>query len=164
LEHVSRYIANAGLAITYTGLVHHFFDGIAEMDLVQIQEKTRRQMGWTAEEADAAVLRYRRFLALAGARIGIPLVPTKAIDAVWHNHILDTEKYARDMHEYLGRFLHHRPTYGQGGGSAKNNFVATQRAYEAVFAEPYVAADADCMGSCGSGEAKQRMDKCCANR
>ena len=45
--------------------------------------------GWSEEFASRAVEEYRRFLYLAATRPG-PLVPSEAVDKVWHLHLLDT--------------------------------------------------------------------------
>jgi hypothetical protein len=68
----------------------------------------------TLARADAAVTRYRAFLALLAAGHGPALAPTAEIDAVWHAHILDTAKYADDCHAF-GHFIHHFPYLGLRG-------------------------------------------------
>jgi hypothetical protein len=43
------------------------------------------------------------------------MVPTGAIDEIWHNHVMDTMKYAEDCQNAFGHFLHHCPSFGLNG-------------------------------------------------
>ena len=64
--------------------------------------------GWTVEETKLALERYKKFLMLQYLYPNLELVPTKEIDAVWHEHILvDTHKYVQDCQYLFGYFLHH---------------------------------------------------------
>jgi len=66
------------------------------------------------DEAAASLLfdDTKRFLYLcATKRKGDPfLAPTKKVDAGWHEFILFTEDYASFCQNFLGRFIHHRPS------------------------------------------------------
>jgi hypothetical protein len=94
--------------------------------------------GWSEEFASRAVEEYRRFLYLAATRPG-PLVPSEAVDKVWHLHLLDTRSYWDALCRHLiGRPLHHNPS---SGGEADREAVrvkyrATLAAYREVFADP----------------------------
>ncbi|MCX7570899.1 glycine-rich domain-containing protein-like [Tumebacillus sp. DT12] len=71
--------------------------------------------GWTLEKADAVGEVYRCFFYL---NLKFPeryLVPTKDIDLFWHQHILDTQKYAEDCQRVFGKILHHFPYVGMRG-------------------------------------------------
>ncbi|MEU7863455.1 hypothetical protein [Nonomuraea sp. NPDC049141] len=68
----------------------------------------------TLAEADQLIAAYRCFLKLCVWYPDAKIVPSKDIDEVWHNHVLDTAKYAEDC-ELIGRFLHHYPYFGLGG-------------------------------------------------
>lgn len=59
-----------------------------------------------------AVSEYQKFLYLNAKFPGSTIVPTKMIDKVWHEHILDTRKYYSDCFNALGFFLHHFPYFG----------------------------------------------------
>lgn len=41
-----------------------------------------------------------------------PVVPSKLVDLVWHEHILDTFTYKRDCSRLFGRYVHHNPSFG----------------------------------------------------
>ena len=63
--------------------------------------------GFTPQMLARAELDYRRFLHLHILYPGMELVPTKMIDEVWHQHILDTRAYSGDCERIFGHFLHH---------------------------------------------------------
>lgn len=86
--------------------------------------------GWTREQADTAANAYKQLLFINAKYDGNSIVPTKLVDNVWHQHILDTRKYAEDSQELFGRFLHHFPYFGLRGeedaADLKASFAETQ--------------------------------------
>lgn len=38
-----------------------------------------------------------------------PCVPSRSIDALWHNFILHTKEYEKFCYKYFGGFIHHTP-------------------------------------------------------
>ncbi len=86
---------------------------VDELDLEPVVYKLMHpdpgESGLTLAEADRDVAIYRRFLKLCVLRSGASIVPTQAIDRVWHAHMLDTAKYRADCELVLGRFLDHFP-------------------------------------------------------
>lgn len=86
------------------------------------------QNGWTREEATAAIEQYRRFLLLVYLYPDRMIVPSRAVDQVWHEHILDTQKYQEDCLEVFGYLLHHYPYFGMLDDE-------DQKASEAAFAD-----------------------------
>jgi hypothetical protein len=73
------------------------------------------ETGMTLAAADQAVAAYRCFLKLSAWYPEESVVPSRAIDEVWHTHILDTAKYAEDSETVFGYFLHHFPYFGMRG-------------------------------------------------
>lgn len=67
---------------------------------------------WSQAQASKAITRYIAFLYLIDRYPHLQLVPTREIDQVWHQHILDTTKYAEDCQSLFGRFIHHFPYLG----------------------------------------------------
>jgi len=78
---------------------------IGRIDLRMINAKVMRKNNWTQQRTDDAEKAYRDFLAS-----GEP-VPSPDADVFWHQHILDTNKYADDCNAVFGKFLHHVPSY-----------------------------------------------------
>ena len=68
------------------------------------------------------------------------LVPNKIIDTYWHQHILDTRKYADDCQTILGFFLHHDPYFGLADDDERSlnlaAFAHTQQLWLEAFGEP----------------------------
>jgi hypothetical protein len=84
--------------------------------------------GWTIEQTTAAIEEYRRFLLLSYLYPERTIVPSQTVDRVWHEHILDTQKYQADCLEVFGYFLHHYPYFGMIDDADK-------QASEAAFAD-----------------------------
>jgi hypothetical protein len=75
-----------------------------------------KEFGGPVNETEVSKLLdgYRQMLALMIAYPGLKIVPTEAIDVVWHSHILDTRAYREDSTSLFGRFLDHNPYFGLG--------------------------------------------------
>ncbi|NER36784.1 MAG: glycine-rich domain-containing protein-like [Oscillatoria sp. SIO1A7] len=93
--------------------------------------------GWTREQTTRAIARYLMFLSLIYLYPSRPIVPTPEIDAVWHQHILDTSKYAADCQQLFGRFVHHFPYFGRRGESDRVSLQATFAETQALFEEHF---------------------------
>lgn len=113
---------------------------IEALDLSMIKLKLQdaeEGPGWDSETCDAVELEYKRFLALKRAYPECEIVPNRAVDAFWHQHILDTEKYAADCDALFGAFLHHFPYFGMRGeqdyADLCQAFSDTQHLYERHF-------------------------------
>jgi len=74
--------------------------------------------------AHAAIKEYRRMLQLIQQHPDQPVVPSKIVDLVWHEHILDTAQYKRDCLRMFGRYIHHNPSFG--GEQEKSTLVEQQ--------------------------------------
>ncbi|MEB3830005.1 glycine-rich domain-containing protein [Phormidium sp. CCY1219] len=93
--------------------------------------------GWTREQTIKAIGLYLMFLGLIYLYPNRQIIPTPEIDAVWHQHILDTSKYAEDCDRLFGRFVHHFPYFGQRGESDRDNlylaFAETKTLFQEYF-------------------------------
>jgi len=93
--------------------------------------------GWTIERAEAADREYRRFLMLAWSTDEM-VVPSKDVDAAWHEHLLHTRHYwdatCRDI---LGKRFHHDPGDGSPVDAETHaaGYARTLGIYEQVFGE-----------------------------
>lgn len=120
------------------------FAVIASLDLEQIKMKLMHRKagkGWSRARADAAEREYRRFLYLMKKYPNELTAPSMEVDRFWHQHILDTAKYARDCQSVFGYFLHHNPYLGLSlaGDDDALRLSAGQRMrelYDAAFGEP----------------------------
>jgi len=90
--------------------------------------------GWDEDYTDTVVEEYRKFLLLTKLNPATPIVPSKAVDKVWHYHILDTQAYVEDCQKVFGKFLHHFPYWGMRGDDdykdLQDSFARTLQVYE----------------------------------
>jgi hypothetical protein len=109
---------------------------ILALDLDAIAYKLAVDDGWAMQEIDEVERQYRAFLHLVRHLPSFRFAPTRRQDAMWHHHILDTEKYARDCQQVFGRFVHHWPYSGLLGPSdaqaQEARFVESQRLLEEI--------------------------------
>jgi hypothetical protein len=68
--------------------------------------------GWTENLRQQRLEEYRTFLDQAST--GDAIQPTKAVDLLWHAHILHTRIYERDTRVWYGKFIHHQPYQPEG--------------------------------------------------
>lgn len=113
------------------------------------------QVNWSDQQTRNVEEEYRKFLALHFLHPDQPLVPDSAVDVFWHQHILDTEKYAEDCQAVFGKFVHHFPYLGMRGKEdaedLQRSFDSTLTVYRQEFGEPpeklwTVRADCGCTG------------------
>lgn len=130
---------------------------IASIDLEMVKMKLRDKEegeGWTTEQANHTEIEYKRWLTLV-KKYGKGMVPTKAIDIFWHQHILDTHAYLTDCQKNFGGYLHHYPYFGMRGEQdakdLENSFHRTKKLYEESFKESIGANSGEsCWHSCQS--------------
>jgi len=118
-----------------------FRQKLKKLDLGPIAYKLMHReegFGWTKGRTKQAIAHYLMFLSLIYLYPNQPIVPTAEIDQVWHQHILDTDKYATDCQMLFGEFIHHFPYYGlRGKGDRQNRqqaFAKTQLLFQKHFA------------------------------
>jgi hypothetical protein len=104
---------------------------------------------WDEEKAANIEAQYRQFFAMIA--LDEDLAPPNAdVDDLWHEHILNTRRYARDCEKVHGKFIHHSSMDGVEE-SARTALVARtvalfQKEGLAVCTEPL--ANCCCGGSC----------------
>ena len=120
---------------------------------------------WTFEQAFHAEKWYRRFLFLILRNNQESVIPTSAIDEIWHFHMLDSRKYMKDCDLLFGQYLHHFPYLGLRGdadvkqlhdafektlGVFRDNFGEDPQDDESrLFKVDQSHAPTTCGGSCG---------------
>ena len=115
---------------------------LLDLDPIKIKLILPREgVALTRAEADDLADRYRKFLYCADKHRATLIVPTREIDKIWHLHILDTEKYAKDCEHVFGYFMHHFPYLGLRSDRDEDSRVAafaeTERLYQELFEETY---------------------------
>jgi hypothetical protein len=110
-----------------------------ELDLNSVRDALIEKQGWSLKRAEAARSEYVRFLTLLQLRPGFMLVPwpnakgQDDLDQFWHQHILDTAKYADDCNRLFGRIIHHNPHVIRGSEQETDAVKKTQRLYAYTF-------------------------------
>jgi hypothetical protein len=110
-----------------------------ELQLNSVRDALIEKQGWSLERAEAARAEYVRFLTLLQRRPGFMLIPWLTeegqddLDEFWHQHILDTAKYAADCNALFGRIIHHNPHLLRGSSDEKDAAEKTERLYARTF-------------------------------
>jgi hypothetical protein len=131
------------------------WETIRALNLRSVKEKLKDRKGfwWRVwHDADRLEAEYRQFLYLIATNPGKTVVPwTQDLDDFWHEHILDTEKYAQDCNAALGSFLHHNPHLPKGSSQHDKAFSETRQMYRAAFKETVDKRSRGNRTSCGPG-------------
>jgi hypothetical protein len=115
------------------------WEKIAALDLKSVRQKfaSKKTYWWhLGHSTDRLEREYRQFLYLIVVNPEMTVVPwSRDLDDFWHEHILDTEKYAQDCSATLGRFIHHNPHLPMGSSAHGEALAATILRYRAAFGE-----------------------------
>jgi hypothetical protein len=121
------------------------WDQIQALDLTNIKANLyRRQKSWLNRRwwrkyMNHVEYDYKKFLYLICAFPSKKIVPWGdrkgfcPLDELWHEHILDTKKYAADCEAIFGRFIHHDPNLPQGSTDHTNHWQETMRLHRESF-------------------------------
>lgn len=128
----------------------------SEIDLTKVSLLTAREQGWDSNYTSRVTEEYIRFLYIVIHKKVVG-VPSDDVDKIWHNHILDTEKYTADCKKLMNGYIHHSPSYTL---KDRENLVipATQfhKAYNATFGiiapSDIWTNKSDCVPCSGNGE------------
>lgn len=110
-------------------------------DLIEMEvspdflSRLERKNGWTSSFTKLCFREYKRFILLGWMGDGKfgPVVPSKPVDEVWHEHILHTKHYYEKLcGDILGRPFHHHP---DDKGDFKDGYLKTLDLYEKIFQE-----------------------------
>jgi len=83
---------------------------IVGLELDAVREKATKRHGWEEGRAKALEDEYRDFLILLAENDGKTISPwSDDLDLFWHEHILDTRRYAQDCKWIFGHFVQHDP-------------------------------------------------------
>ena len=123
---------------------------------VKLMDKDEGQ-GWTLAQTNEIEKWYKRFLFLMLKHQDKSIVPNQLVDKFWHQHILDTRKYAEDCQYIFGFFVHHFPYFGMRGQEDEKNlrssFDETNQIFLREFGEvmPATVEGAGKCNACGQG-------------
>ena len=106
----------------------------------QLVSRLQRKLGISAAEAFKRVRAYTQFLALKAASLDIDatkLSPPELVDSVWHEHVLDTKRYAPACLSAFGHPIHHDPNGDADVGPRARRRAATLVALKKVYPDNY---------------------------
>jgi len=112
---------------------------VKQLDFDKLKWKLSKsaEASWSESLCEYAEAEYLKFLSLKKLYPKVALVPSKLVDKFWHEHILDTEAYAKDCNQVFGHFIHHYPYFGIHGekdqANLQNAFNETVTLYETHF-------------------------------
>jgi len=95
-----------------------------------------RHYGWSEVYARRVLQAYKEFLALKKIHVDYAadkLSPSRAIDRMWHMHVLDTKRYAQDMQLLCGGFVHHDIDGGVDKQARQRRLTFTLRSLQQKF-------------------------------
>ena len=112
---------------------------IAAIRFDDVRERLMHRKGWwwsLRRDAGKIEREYRQFLYLIATNPGRTVVPwSQDLDDFWHEHILDTARYAADCARIFGGFIHHDPHLPEGSRAHSDAFRATIEMYRQAFGE-----------------------------
>lgn len=79
------------------------------LDLQPIMNRVRTTHNLDDNTTARAEMLYRQFLQLHKKHPDAKLIPSRLVDVVWHEHLLDSQKYIADCEALFGNYLHHNP-------------------------------------------------------
>lgn len=99
-------------------------------------DKVAKENQWSLEYTLRAILEYKKFIFLIVYTKQVQS-PSKAVDLVWHMHLLYTKSYWIDFcKNTLGLNIHHNPSKGcEENEKIKNQYQNTLNQYRHLFGE-----------------------------
>ncbi|TSJ35886.1 glycine-rich domain-containing protein-like [Mucilaginibacter corticis] len=91
---------------TFTITSPLFMSDINAIDFSMVKLKMQDKEegpGWTKVQCEYAEAEYKKFLTLKRTYPDKEIVPNRLVDLFWHQHILDTQKYAEDCQVEIPR-------------------------------------------------------------
>lgn len=117
--------------LRWSGSKESLSQHVRRIDLTMVKSKLCQPApegkSWTPQKADTIEEAYKIFLLMTATVTEYPVVPTLDVDAMWHQHILDTRAYAKDCQNVFGEFLHHFPYFGLRSAADAENLTEAFR-------------------------------------
>lgn len=126
---------------------------VTSVDLLEAARRSEDLREVPNDELERDVRDYERFLLLVQKHWDEHLAPTKAIDRVWHLHMLHPRAYLADCIRLFGDVLDHDGGFGSTAAEAPvlaATFARTSALWLAEFGELYVGSSVACTRNCVS--------------
>lgn len=127
-------------------------NSLISIDLVEAARRSETLKAQPVEDLRRNARDYERFLNLV-KRHGGPVAPTRAIDEMWHLHMLHPVAYFNDCTRLFGRILDHDGGFGTDPAERPilgRVFARTAALWKKEFGVPYVAVVEKCWHDCKS--------------
>jgi hypothetical protein len=112
---------------------------IVGLNLKSVRNKFSAKKSWwwhLGHDPARIEAEYRQFLFLLATHPDATLVPwSPDLDDFWHQHILDTPKYAADCDAFADRLIHHPPHPLEGSAAYSLALAETRKLYLSSFSE-----------------------------
>ena len=101
---------------------------------VPFSARVARDNAWTQEQADNAILEYKKFIYLC-AISPLELTPSDEIEQVWQMHLIFTRDYWGPFSRTVRKEIHHGPTRGgiEENAPFLSSYSDTRKLYEREF-------------------------------
>jgi hypothetical protein len=107
---------------------------IAALDLAPLVIMAKKYFGLTDEETEQAEADYRHFLYLVywnrREENGLPVVPTKRADMLWHAHLLFNKEYNDFCISLIAKIMYHSPGLEEGTTPFLNGVAHTKMLHD----------------------------------
>jgi hypothetical protein len=126
---------------------------VVSVDLIGAALRSEDMAHIPVSELYESLADYERFLLLVKAHWTVPVAPTKAIDRMWHLHMLHPRAYHDDCIRLFGEILDHDGGFGSTDDEAPvlaETFAQTSRLWEQEFGMPYLGSTVACTRNCVS--------------
>lgn len=126
---------------------------IISVDLVQAALRSDELRSVSVEELRRDLADYERFLLLVATHWSVAIAPTKAIDRMWHLHMLHPRAYHEDCIRLFGEILDHDGGFGATDDEAPvlaETFELTAHLWQQAYGIPYLGSTVACKRNCVS--------------
>ncbi len=126
---------------------------IISVDLVKAALRSEELQHLPEDDLKRDAADYERFLLLVQAHPCTEVSPTKAIDRMWHLHMLHPKAYTADCMHLFGEILDHDGGFGSTPEEKpilEATFAATAGLWFETYGVPYLGSQVACTRNCVS--------------
>lgn len=105
-----------------------------KLELGNVLNKCSYEHNWESDKAEYAKEWYLKHWFICDKYPDEPISAiSAAADELWHQHIVDTQKYEKDSKDILGTYMHHKPIYGEPDADELKAYERTKELYLKEF-------------------------------
>jgi len=133
------------------------------IDLVVAARRSDELRDLPADTISRDVRDYERFLLLVKRHPSDPIAPTRAIDRIWHLHMLHPRAYHDDCHHLFGDLLDHDGGFGSEASEEpilRDTFARTAQWWHEAYGESYTGTAGGTIVKCTRNCVSRCQRKC----